>query len=73
MPLSKDQMPRRTISKNQEQFKTLLSLLDLTENNVNELANILIRMLETNKDFFTKVLKFSDAIQNKKVKWERVF
>ena len=42
----------------------LLSLLDIKEEGVNELANYLIRMLETNKDFFTKVLKFSDAIQN---------
>ena len=64
MPLSKDQMPRRTISKNDEQFRMLLSLLDIKEEGVNELANYLIRMLETNKDFFTKVLKFSDAIQN---------
>ena len=73
MPLSKDQMPRRTISSNPQQFQVLLRLLDNTENKVNELANILIRMLETNKDFFTKVLKFTDAIQGKNVQWNRVF
>ena len=65
------EMPRYSLSANQEQFDTLFSLLDRSEEYQTDLWD-LVRMLNTNKQIFTQILSLkSDGINP--IEWDKVF
>lgn len=66
------EMPRYTLSANQEQFQTLLSLLDRNDESTEDVWD-LIRMLATNQQMYDEVLSLSAAQQADGVNWARVF
>ena len=66
-------MPRLKVSKNQEYFNCLISLLDKT-GAVSESAWNLIQMLATNPEIYTTVLELKNAKdQEGKINWSKFF
>ena len=66
------EMPRHTLSANQEQFGTLLSLLDSNAEYSQDVWE-LVRMLATNQQIYQEVLSLSQAQKADGVDWSKVF
>ena len=66
------EMPRFTISDNQEQFQQLLALLDRNDESSQGVWN-LVRMLATNKIVYNEVLSFSRSQGADGIDWSSVF
>lgn len=70
---AKNEMPRHTLSANQEQFQALFSLLDRNDETSEDVWN-LVRMLATNDQMYQEVLSLSTAKQaDGSINWASVF
>jgi len=69
------QMPRHSISKDNETFELLMQLLDGTDRQVAEEAWELVQMLSTNQDFYQRILKLEVVKTGGKdsVDWAKFF
>ena len=70
---SKEEMPRFTMSSNQNQFTKLMDLLNRNDATSPEVWN-LIRMLATNQEIYRQVLSLSEAKdENGAISWQKFF
>ena len=70
---AKNEMPRHTLSANQDQFQALFSLLDRNDETSEDVWN-LVRMLATNDQMYQEVLSLSTAKQaDGSINWAVVF
>ena len=69
---AENEMPRHTLSANQEQFQALFSLLDRNDETTQNVWN-LVRMLATNHQMYQEVLSLSSAQQDDGINWVKVF
>ena len=65
-------MPRHTLSANQEQFQSLIRLLDRNDEASEDVWN-LVRMLATNQQMYEEVLSLSKAKNEEGINWASVF
>lgn len=70
---AKNEMPRHTLSANQDQFQALFSLLDRNDEASEDVWS-LVRMLATNDQMYQEVLSLSTAKQaDDSINWAAVF
>lgn len=69
---SATEMPRYTLSANQEQFQALFSLLDRNDEASQDVWE-LVRMLATNQQMYQEVLSLSQAESDEGINWASVF
>lgn len=69
-----EEMPRFKISKNQEQFNLLISMLD-RQDEASQASWDLIQMLSTNQDLYKRVLQLQTALDpaTGMINWEKFF
>lgn len=69
-----EDMPRFKISKNQQQFNLLISLLD-RQDQASQASWDLIQMLATNQDLYKRVLQLQTALNaaTGKIEWDKFF
>ena len=67
-----NEMPRHTLSANQNQFQALLSLLERNDEASENVWN-LVRMLATNQTIYQEVLSLNEAQKDGAIDWACVF
>ena len=69
---AENEMPRHTMSANQDQFQSLLNLLDKNDEASQDVWD-LVRMLATNQTMYNEVLSFSESQGESGIDWSKVF
>lgn len=70
--MPKENMPRFSLSANQEHFSALLGLLERNDETSSEVWN-LIRMLSTNQQMYEQVLSLKKKADGAGIDWSQAF